>query len=104
VARTFRRGLFSRLELAVGEPIAPAAVSPSLQEQVRAARRLEISGRGERAGRGSSAAPRLVESRFPFCANSIMSGNTFGTLFTVTTFGESHGPAIGCVIDGCPRA
>lgn len=31
-----------------------------------------------------------------------MSGNSFGTLFTVTTFGESHGPAIGCVIDGCP--
>jgi chorismate synthase len=31
-----------------------------------------------------------------------MSGNTFGTLFAVTNFGESHGPAIGCVIDGCP--
>ena len=31
-----------------------------------------------------------------------MSGNTFGTIFTVTNFGESHGPAIGCVIDGCP--
>ncbi len=31
-----------------------------------------------------------------------MSGNTFGTLFTVTTFGESHGPAYGCVVDGCP--
>jgi chorismate synthase len=31
-----------------------------------------------------------------------MSGNTLGTLFTVTTFGESHGPAIGCIIDGCP--
>ena len=31
-----------------------------------------------------------------------MSGNTFGTLFTVTNFGESHGPALGCVIDGCP--
>ncbi|MCA1323122.1 chorismate synthase [Herbaspirillum sp. alder98] len=31
-----------------------------------------------------------------------MSGNTLGTLFTVTTFGESHGPAIGCVVDGCP--
>jgi chorismate synthase len=31
-----------------------------------------------------------------------MSGNTFGTLFAVTNFGESHGPAIGCIIDGCP--
>ncbi|MBK8491913.1 MAG: chorismate synthase [Saprospirales bacterium] len=28
--------------------------------------------------------------------------NTFGTLFTLTTFGESHGPGVGCVIDGCP--
>jgi len=31
-----------------------------------------------------------------------MSGNTFGTLFTVTSFGESHGAAIGCIVDGCP--
>lgn len=31
-----------------------------------------------------------------------MSGNTFGKIFTVTTFGESHGPAIGGVVDGCP--
>ncbi|MGA7613180.1 MAG: chorismate synthase, partial [Xanthobacteraceae bacterium] len=31
-----------------------------------------------------------------------MSYNTFGVLFRVTTFGESHGPAIGCVVDGCP--
>ena len=31
-----------------------------------------------------------------------MSGSTFGELFSVTNFGESHGPAIGCVIDGCP--
>jgi chorismate synthase len=31
-----------------------------------------------------------------------VSGNTFGLIFTVTTFGESHGPAIGCIVDGCP--
>jgi len=31
-----------------------------------------------------------------------MAGNTFGTIFTVTTFGESHGAAIGVVVDGCP--
>ncbi|MDD5320020.1 MAG: chorismate synthase [Methylococcales bacterium] len=31
-----------------------------------------------------------------------MSGNTIGKLFTVTSFGESHGPAIGCIVDGCP--
>src|ERR1700760_4765025 len=31
-----------------------------------------------------------------------MAGNTIGKLFTVTTFGESHGPAMGCIVDGCP--
>ena len=31
-----------------------------------------------------------------------MSGNTFGRLFTVTSCGESHGPALGCIVDGCP--
>ncbi|MCH9692797.1 MAG: chorismate synthase [Gammaproteobacteria bacterium] len=31
-----------------------------------------------------------------------MSGNTFGKLFCVTSFGESHGPALGCIVDGCP--
>ncbi|MDR0731110.1 MAG: chorismate synthase [Treponema sp.] len=31
-----------------------------------------------------------------------MSGNTFGRIFRVSTFGESHGPALGCLIDGCP--
>ena len=32
-----------------------------------------------------------------------MAGSTFGKLFRVTTFGESHGPAVGCIVDGCPR-
>ena len=31
-----------------------------------------------------------------------MAGNTFGKTFTVTTFGESHGPSIGAIVDGCP--
>ena len=31
-----------------------------------------------------------------------MSGNTFGRAFCVTSYGESHGPAIGCIVDGCP--
>ena len=31
-----------------------------------------------------------------------MSGNTLRNLFTVTTFGESHGPALGAIVDGCP--
>ena len=31
-----------------------------------------------------------------------MAGNTFGNIFKLTTFGESHGPAIGGIIDGCP--
>ena len=31
-----------------------------------------------------------------------MNGNTFGKLFQITTFGESHGPGIGCIISGCP--
>ena len=34
--------------------------------------------------------------------NILMSGNSFGKLFTVTGFGESHGPALGCIVDGCP--
>ncbi len=42
----------------------------------------------------------LLPSSYRFAA--FMSGNTLGKLFCVTSFGESHGPAIGCVVDGCP--
>lgn len=38
----------------------------------------------------------------PFLKGVVMAGNTFGQLFRVTTFGESHGGAVGVVIDGCP--
>ena len=31
-----------------------------------------------------------------------MAGNTIGQIFTLTTFGESHGPALGAIVDGCP--
>src|ERR1700760_4253421 len=44
----------------------------------------------------------VVEGRPYEPARVIMSHNTFGHLFRVTTFGESHGPGIGCVVDGCP--
>ena len=48
----------------------------------------------------------MVSSLLPFAPclfdSEFMSGNTFGSLFCVTSFGESHGPAIGCVVDGCP--
>src|SRR5689334_2790843 len=44
----------------------------------------------------------LHSTRARIVARTPMSGNTLGTLFCVTSFGESHGPAIGCVVDGCP--
>ena len=40
--------------------------------------------------------------KFTFVENQFMAGNSFGTLFKLTTFGESHGDAIGGIIDGCP--
>jgi chorismate synthase len=44
---------------------------------------------------------RSLGSRF-FLGKPRMSHNSFGHMFRVTTWGESHGPAIGCVVDGCP--
>ena len=40
--------------------------------------------------------------RIPYAKLFLMSGNSFGTLYCVTSFGESHGPAYGGVVDGCP--
>jgi chorismate synthase len=54
------------------------------------------SSRASDFDRGAGAGYHNSSSR------SAMSFNTFGHLFRVTTFGESHGPAIGCVVDGCP--
>jgi chorismate synthase len=48
------------------------------------------------------AAAARLPSAFSCLVLIDVSSNSFGKLFTVTTFGESHGPAIGCVIDGCP--
>jgi chorismate synthase len=54
-------------------------------------------------GAGLAPPPLGMQDLFPPSGIIVgMSGNTFGTLFAVTNFGESHGPAIGCVIDGCP--
>ncbi len=44
----------------------------------------------------------MLNSIATFPLDTAMSGNTFGRLFALTSFGESHGPAIGCVVDGCP--
>lgn len=44
----------------------------------------------------------IIASRINKRERELMSGNSFGKLFTVTSFGESHGPALGCIIDGCP--
>src|SRR5690606_27855437 len=53
-------------------------------------------GSGRRAGQCHN---RICFQRL---SEPFMSGNTLGTLFCVTNFGESHGPAIGCIVDGCP--
>src|SRR5678816_3651044 len=54
--------------------------------------------------RGHGRSKRAQAGRIGFSPTHFptMSGNSFGKLFSVTTFGESHGPAIACIIDGCP--
>src|SRR5579862_5797656 len=53
-------------------------------------------------GNGRSRIPQGLHAGYKTAPGLTMSYNTFGHLFRVTTFGESHGPAIGCVVDGCP--
>src|SRR5579875_2993337 len=43
-----------------------------------------------------------VRDRMEFEEAPAVAGNSFGEVFRVTTWGESHGPAVGCVVDGCP--
>ena len=45
---------------------------------------------------------RCLQAHLRALRSGALSSNTFGKLLSVTTFGESHGPAIGCVVDGCP--
>src|SRR5690606_22623335 len=64
--------------------------SPTRARAVRRARRRRLRR------------PRPTTPR-PACSSPVPAAmNTFGRLLRVTTFGESHGPAIGCVVDGCP--
>jgi chorismate synthase len=58
----------------------------------------ESSGERQNILRDSSKFYTFHHARIVFT----MSGNTSGKLFTVTTFGESHGPALGAIVDGCP--
>src|SRR6185437_2609346 len=82
-----------------------ASRAPSLSEppfhlaRVRALRRWGLSAHGGAAAGRAAATAAVI---FRESVASIMSGNTIGKLFTVTTFGESHGPAMGCIVDGCP--
>ena len=52
--------------------------------------------------RGGGGVFLLTREQLEKAAKGLMSGNSIGRLFTVTTFGESHGPALGCIVDGCP--
>ena len=49
-----------------------------------------------------SLTPMVTRATTRLHGRNAMSHNTFGHLFRVTTFGESHGVALGCVVDGCP--
>src|SRR3982074_2406564 len=79
----------------------PGVFFPSVQQNVArvVCPRDAMPGAKERFG-GPNLTP--VETRATTPRGSAMSHNTFGHLFRVTTFGESHGVALGCVVDGCP--
>ncbi|BBN03909.1 chorismate synthase [Marchantia polymorpha subsp. ruderalis] len=78
-----------------------AEAAPKLQQQ----RSDILEGEGLRSrrvdlGRFAAAAPQRVVSRNLEVRAGV--GNTFGNVFRVTTYGESHGGGVGCIIDGCP--
>src|SRR5699024_3331101 len=70
--------------------------------RVAARRHWRRHPRGRGPGRLGSLAASASTSKRRQGRAAFMSGNTWGRAFTVTSFGESHGPAIGCVVDGCP--
>src|SRR5690606_18788175 len=74
-------------------PTGPAASKSAVRPERHAH---ATFGSGRRAGQCHN---RICFQRL---SEPFMSGNTLGTLFCVTNFGESHGPAIGCIVDGCP--
>ncbi len=98
----------------VGTPDSAETPAPVSTATKRADRSAETSSTGGDAAlirelshachaRSLARATRVLHSISPpHRAPTSMSGNTFGTLYCVTSFGESHGPAIGCVVDGCP--
>src|SRR6202045_1279585 len=59
-------------------------------------------GAGYQTRHAPCSKPFSVDPRHWRTKSYTMSFNTFGHMFRVTTFGESHGTAIGCVVDGCP--
>ena len=75
---------------------------PVEEPRARRGRAEALSGRCRSRASAAAAAAGRAASLGSASQRPMMSGSTFGDLFRVTNFGESHGPAIGCVIDGCP--
>ncbi len=103
------------LELGAGADAFAAAHPRAAADRARVRARRGRRARGD--GRGNPGIPSYRAKRASLCTparsataaeldprgeQGHMAGDTYGRMFTVTTFGESHGPALGCVVDGCP--